>query len=44
MRGTALLRKLGIFDAAGRQVNARFGKFTTALNQRMVQLALPAYF
>jgi len=32
------------FDAAGRQVNARFGEFTTARTPRIVQLALRLNF
>jgi hypothetical protein len=32
------------FDAAGRQINTRFGEFTTARSPRIVQLALRATF
>ena len=32
------------FDAAGRQINTRFGEFTTSRSARIVQLALRATF
>ena len=32
------------FDAAGKQVNARFGEFTAARNPRIMQFALRFYF
>lgn len=32
------------FDAAGRQINTRFGEFTTARSPRIIQLALRATF